>query len=107
MGSLVYFLSKLAPISILGTWGFDPESLAGLDSVAGLDLGYYFLASYFLISSFLIYFLGYYFLAYCFGAPPVGFVPSGSISNNGFPTSKLSPALTWNLRSLPACGLLI
>jgi hypothetical protein len=73
--------------------------LAGLVS-AGLDLGYYFFygfGSYFLVYSFLTYFFGYYFLAY-----PAGFALSGSISNNGFPTSKLSPAPTWNFKSLPA-----
>lgn len=105
MGSLTSFLSKLAPTSIFGV--FDPESLAGLDSVADLALGYYFLGSYFLDSSFFTYFLGYYFLVYCFGASPAGLALSGSMSNNGFPTSRLSPAVTWNLRSLPAWGLLI
>jgi hypothetical protein len=75
--------------------------LAGLD-YAGLAFGYYFLGYYFLGSSFLTYFLGYYFLGYGFDCPPAGLAVSGSISNNGFPTSRLSPALTWNLRSFPA-----
>jgi len=54
----------------------------------------------FLVSSFLIYCLGSYFLAYCFG-DSAGFALSGSMSNKGFPTSKLSPALTWNFNNFP------
>jgi hypothetical protein len=65
----------------------------------GFGLLFFFMVSalIFLVYSFLTYFLGYYFLAY-----PAGFALSGSISNNGFPTSKLSPAPTWNFKSLPA-----
>lgn len=105
MGSLVSFLST--PMSILETCGVD---LVGLVS-AGFDcLGYSFfygLVSCFFGSSFLTYCFGSYFLAYCFGASPAGFALSGSRSNKGFPTSKLSPALTWNFNNFPAWGLLI
>ena len=36
-----------------------------------------------------------------------GLAPSVSMSKSGFPTSRLSPYPTWNLRTFPACGLLI
>jgi len=98
MGSLVSFLST--PMSIFGTcW-------AGFDSLAGLDVfGYSFFSAfgaYFLGSSFLTYCFGSYFLAYFLGASPAGLALSGSRSNKGFPTSKLSPALTWNFNNFPA-----
>lgn len=82
--------------------GFD---YAGLDSTCFCDLVYYFFSTlgYYFFASCLPC---YYFLTYCF-ADPAGFPPSGSISNNGFPTSRLSPAFTWNLSNLPAWGLLI
>jgi hypothetical protein len=92
MGSLVYFLSNMAPVSIFCA-GFD--SLAGFVSAGFCCLGYSFfstLGSYFLVYSFLTYCLGSYFLAYL--ADPAGFAMSVSISNKGFPTSRLSPALT-------------
>ena len=38
---------------------------------------------------------------------PSGFFPYGSTSKNGFPTSRVSPAATWNLLKTPATGLLI
>ena len=38
---------------------------------------------------------------------PYGFLPSGSTSKKGFPTSRVSPAATWNLDKTPAIGLLI
>lgn len=96
MGSLVSFLST--PMSIFGTCGAGFE--AGLDA-----FGYSFFSAFgasFLGSSFLTYFFGSYFLAYCLGASPAGLALSGSISNKGFPTSKLSPALTWNFNNFPA-----
>lgn len=108
IGSLTSFLST--PISILGACGVGFDSLAGLVSAGleGFDYSFFYcLGSSFFVSSFLTYCLGSYFLAYCFGAPPAGFAPSGSISNKGFPTSKLSPALTWNFNNFPAWGLLI
>lgn len=96
MGSLVSFLST--PMSIFGTCGAGFE--AGFDA-----FGYSFFSAFgasFLGSSFLTYFFGSYFLAYCLGASPAGLALSGSISNKGFPTSKLSPALTWNFNNFPA-----
>lgn len=97
-------------MSIFGTCGAGFDSLAGLVS-AGFDaFGYSLFSGFgasFLGSSFLVYCLGSYFLAYCFGASPAGLALSGSISNKGFPTSKLSPALTWNFNNFPAWGLLI
>lgn len=92
-------------MSIFGACGAGFDSLAGLVS-AGFDcFGYSFFSGF--GSSFLTYCFGSYFLASCFGASPAGLALSGSISNKGFPTSKLSPALTWNFNNFPAWGLLI
>lgn len=96
-------------MSIFGVWVVGFDSLAGLVSAAFGAFGYSFFSTFgcsFLGYSFLTYCFGSYFFAYGWG-DPAGFALSGSMSNKGFPTSKLSPALTWNFNNFPDWGLLI
>ena len=98
-------------VSILYPW-FAEDMLC--DCAWGCGLGAYFLgydlgASVFWTGCYLgayfeVYWVGF---DYCGFDDPYGFFPYGSTSKNGFPTSKVSPAATWNLDNTPAIGLFI